>query len=617
MTRETRFVAVVAVAALAAGIPACSETTLPNADARVPQTIIVVPRTVKLTLADGKVQAQRFRAFAYYDSSVAGADLGALDDSGAPAGGVELTDTVTWSVELESLGRFVDSEFRTEVEQGGAIVPALHGGASRVVARVGGMTGYASIEVAYTKSFFADKAPKDADTKFGGAAKAAALSIYYPPTGVLVPPNLGQMEIQYSKGGATNDLFRIRLNSPLTSVTIYTTEPSHNLTPEQWQAVGLSSRGEEVKVIVDGTVAATPASRSVSKTHLLKIAESQLKGGLYYWVVSRAKAGETKEDEGIYRYSFDAPTPTAEAYYTNKEAKDCVGCHALSRGGEYVAFTKSGGNGNTAILDVKQRVPVIDSKYRGDIQTFSPDGQQVIVVYKGALTRRKVSTGEQLEVIPTGQGKATHPDWSADGNSLVFVRVKDADYWKHELGHTIDDDVHFRRGSVVLLTRSGSQWSSPKVLVASSGNTNNYYPSFSPGGDWIVFNRSTGDSYSDVDATIYTVRSSGKGLRALSRLNAAKMSNSWPRWAPFVQKYNSTTIYWLTFSSVRNYGVKLLNSKLAKHEDKAPQVWMTSFDTQAAAAGKDPTTPPFWLPFQDIAHHNHIAQWTERVLAIE
>jgi len=607
--------ALVAAAALAPS--GCSETTLPGVDAGVPQTIVVVPADVKLTLADDQVQVQNFRAYAYYASGPAGADLGAAGDAGAPPGGVEVTDKVQWSVELETLGRFVGGQFRTEIVQGGAAVAAHHGGSSRIVASLGGMTGAADISVTYSKSFFAGQATAGAASKFSGSAKPAALTIYYPAALTLLPPNLGQLELQYNKGGAANDLFRLRLTSPLCAITIYTTETAHNLTPAQWDAVGLSAMGQDVALVVDGTSAAAPAVRSVSKTTTIKIAASRLKGGLYYWVVSKASRGQAAAGDGIYRYSFDAPAAAAEAYYTYKDAGDCVGCHALSRGGNYLAFTKSGGNGNTAILDVERRAALVDSKYRGDIQTFSPDGSEVIVVYQGALTRRRVSTGEQLELIPTGAGKATHPDWSPDGGSLVYVQVKDADYWKHEGGATINDDVHFLNGSIALVTRSGQGWSAPQVLAAGGGGINNYYPSFAPGGDWILFNRSKGDSYSDAEAAIYMVRPTGKGLLALGRLNLAQMSNSWPRWAPFVQKYKSTTIYWLTFSSVRNYGVKLLNSSVAKYEDKAPQIWMTAFDTQLAAAGKDPTTPPFWLPFQQTGQHNHIAQWTEKVLAIQ
>lgn len=33
------------------------------------------------------------------------------------------------------------------------------------------------------------------------------------------------------------------------------------------------------------------------------------------------------------------------------------------------------------------------------------------------------------------------------------------------------------------------------------------------------------------------------------------------------------------------------------------------------AAGSDPSFPAFWLPFQDVTAHNHIAQWVDQIAA--
>ncbi len=149
------------------------------------------------------------------------------------------------------------------------------------------------------------------------------------------------------------------------------------------------------------------------------------------------------------------------------------------------------------------------------------------------------------------------------------------------------------------------------------GCDNFSYPSSATEVDCIVFNLSTGDSYSDEDANIYIIKPDGKGLRTLFKINGSKISNSWPKWSPKVEKFKSTTLYWLTFSSVRNYGVRLLNSKYSYYPNKAPQIWMTAFDVNKANLGQEPTQPAFWLPFQDLTHHNHIAQWTQKVVELQ
>lgn len=581
------------------GLAACSQTELPGYDAgATPTAIRVVPAQVQMTLAHDKVAEQAFCAYAFYGGQPADA---AIDDAGLPAGGFDVTEKVSWSALDPGLGRFVGSTFRTEVEREGKTQPAGHGGRTHVLAILDGTEGAAELAVTYEKAFFGPKAPADSASKFNGTVAAArAPTLVYPAAETLLPLNLGQLELQWIKGNG-NDLFEVRIQGDLLDVWLYSVEDGFELDGAAWQAVAQTCAEDKVTVTVQATSLAAPAQRGVSKPVTLEIARSGVKGGLYYWVV-------TQDTGGIYRYDFDSPAEPAQAFYTDEQAKDCVGCHAVSRGGKRVAFTKSGGNGNTVILDTETRTPILDSKYRGNLQTFSPAGDQIIVAYMGALSRREVQTGDELEILPTGPGKATHPDWSTDGNKLVYVAVKDADY---------TDDVHFKNGSIALLTRQGSGWTAPTTLVSGAAGVNNYYPSFSPQDDWIVFNRSGGDSYSDEDANLYIVKPDGGTPLPLTRLNGSKLSNSWPRWSPFIQKYKETTIYWLTFSSVRDYGLRLKNSSVPVYDDRAPQIWMAAFDLTLAAAGKDPSTPPFWLPFQDMSRHNHIAQWTEKVIAIK
>ena len=46
-----------------------------------------------------------------------------------------------------------------------------------------------------------------------------------------------------------------------------------------------------------------------------------------------------------------------------------------------------------------------------------------------------------------------------------------------------------------------------------------------------------------------------------------------------------------------------------------PQIWMAAISLDRLAAGGDPSFPAFWLPFQDVAAHNHIAQWVDQIAA--
>jgi len=44
------------------------------------------------------------------------------------------------------------------------------------------------------------------------------------------------------------------------------------------------------------------------------------------------------------------------------------------------------------------------------------------------------------------------------------------------------------------------------------------------------------------------------------------------------------------------------------------QLWMTVIDvSKLAQAGADPSRPPVWLPFQDVAEHSYLGWWAERI----
>ena len=112
---------------------------------------------------------------------------------------------------------------------------------------------------------------------------------------------------------------------------------------------------------------------------------------------------------------------------------------------------------------------------------------------------------------------------------------------------------------------------------------------------------------------------------------ASLVSNSWPRWSPFVQTYKGSRLLWVAFSSTRDYGLRVRNHlpgmyqcyppdsyevPMGEHGTwfdalcQQPQLWMAAINL-SASSGTDPSRVAFWLPFQDITTHNHTPQWTQ------
>ncbi|HEX2689392.1 MAG TPA: hypothetical protein VHN14_22375 [Kofleriaceae bacterium] len=42
--------------------------------------------------------------------------------------------------------------------------------------------------------------------------------------------------------------------------------------------------------------------------------------------------------------------------------------------------------------------------------------------------------------------------------------------------------------------------------------------------------------------------------------------------------------------------------------------WLAAVSLDDLAKANDPSFPTFWLPFQDVTAHNHIAQWVDTIM---
>jgi hypothetical protein len=202
---------------------------------------------------------------------------------------------------------------------------------------------------------------------------------------------------------------------------------------------------------------------------------------------------------------------------------------------------------------------------------------------------------------------ATHPELSPDGTMLANVETT---------GGGIDYDV--TGGSIVVRSYDAATdtFGAATTIVADAGGASNFYPSWSPDGQWILFTRTSGNSYSSATAEVWVVKADGS-MPPIQLMNAdttaGSITNSWARWTPFAQTYgaNSSPVFFITFSSERQFGVRPLTQG-TYGADK--QIWMAPFFPDKAAAGQDPSGPAFRMPFQDFATSNHIAQWTSAVI---
>jgi len=442
---------------------------------------------------------------------------------------------------------------------------------------------------------------------FGGSNTAAGPQIVYPPDGVLVPPNTFGLEFHFIPGPGQT-LFRFTFQAPTTTLVVYTGCTPVNggcvyaPDPTFWSSLVAYARGTQpVTFSVTGVDGQSPGATGTSATQSIAFADQDMTGGIYYWNTQGV----------IQRFDYALPDAGVENYLTPPDvgAAFCVGCHVISRQGYRIVAGKDiPSPAPYSVLDVptKQPLKVNGQPVAGSANffSFSPDQQHLLTSDGVSVSWLELATGKvHAAVAPSG----TMPDWSPDGQHMVYAQPSSPSPFPLP---------GVSSASIATMHFDGWGWDTPTTLVPFAGQ-NDYYPTFSPDGQWVLFNRSpsNAESFSNAapdpdagtlpDGELWAVSAAG-GTPV--RLGAASDPGacSWPKWAPVMHDYYGGKIMWLTFSSQRAYGLRL-------SQWQGTQIWMAAFDPARIASGQDPSFPAFWLPFQDITGGNHIAQWSEAV----
>jgi hypothetical protein len=530
----------------------------------------------------------------------------------------------------------------------------------------------------------------------GACTGAPAIDIVYPTDGTLVPPNMNVMSVMWTPFGAPFTAFEVDFQNSVTYMhvvtkcaaqTIDTEQPPQasggcelQLDPTMWAFIANQNRGgDAVTITVRGTTDGTCASTSTSSVRIA-FAQEDILGAIYYW---KSKVTANGVGGDVWVKSWGDMTP--EQNVTSAFGASCNGCHALSRDGQRMVINSDDDDSDdeygdvlASLIDMATKMPIggmtggrVPGNMNPGFATFYPDHTRFLM--SNGLGSQNAPTnvfyqfdGNAGGMLPTvtvaNQNFVTMPDWSPDGTSVLFVVPQATASWD---GQGRNDDDHIFGGSICQMPYTGNgMFGAASVLLPSSGE-NNYYPSYSPDGTLIVFNQAaldssvtglsgctgTGlqvtcpnDSFSNPNARLMTLKlAQGASPIDLANANGSPtlspqpLSNSWPKWSPFLQHYQGHELLWIAFSSTRDYGLRVRNHQsgmfqcypadsyeqpgAAHHSSfsakcQQPQLWMAAIDVTVAngpQAVTDPSRPAFWLPFQDINAHNHTPQWTQSV----
>lgn len=478
---------------------------------------------------------------------------------------------VEWTLDDEAVGQVDEfGLFTTSRDRGGrAIVEAAYGGLSTT----------ADVTVRYKDDVIIGGVDPsmfdDAD-----ALTSESSNMLYPADGTVIPRNEPSIRFQWTGDGAS--LYRLAFQSDVTEINIYTSDLQWLSDEDYWQVISHANAGSEITSqlsSISGDTVVEYASQRIT------VHEFEAEGSIIYW---------TPTAQGLMEIPYGE---TARNYLTVSETGYCVGCHAISSAG--VLAASYGGGSSPLIMrnmETDEYIRSYDSSITSNFKVFSPDARMLLVNQSGALRLYDGLNGELIDnPVIEGADYVTQMDWSPDDTQIAFATG------------TASSDLNLSVSEIHLAPHFGEgEFGASEVLVSAAdldpsyGFTVLYYPVFSPDSQWVVFNASAGDTYDDVDATLFAIPVDGGEVIELGQANqGVGLSNSQPKWAPATVE---DPVYWIAFSSRRDYGSITSGN---------PQIWMTSFDPEMAAIGEDPSTPAIWLSNQATDQNNHVPVWVD------
>jgi hypothetical protein len=455
----------------------------------------------------------------------------------------------------------------------------------------------------------------------GGACSPQTLgapTLVYPPDGVLLPPNMNVLEVQWvPPAGAAlfevdfeNAVTDVRVETPCNSITSVrgTANVGCGLTlsQAQWNDISnLNRDGDPLRVTVRATPANAQCTATSQQSVAISFAKDNLTGGIYYWqsVLYGQAAGTAG---GIFYHDFGSFDPTPTPFWTAGGMQNtCVGCHTLSKDGVQMTLMQDDADADDEYGDVRPltvNVPTRTATSGGmggpgmnamgpGFQTFTHNHTMMVATVfqtMGGMMNAVPDTvfnvfngtGSTLittNTLPTGM-QGTQPNLSWDDQTLVFVAptygtiATQANDVQGGLGGAGGDD-HFMGGSLwkASFDTTTGAISSYQAFLTATGSLNFYYPDQSVDGNWVVFNENddtsaannNGDGFYNRQSVVKIMHfppQSGDQPLTLTNLNVGTgLTNSWPRWSPALTSFHGHSVLWVTFSSNRDYGLHLKN----------------------------------------------------------
>jgi len=478
------------------------------------------------------------------------------------------------------------------------VVPTTGGGAPAPVQPTGPVTDFPAPILDGT-------APASSASLFGPMTQGASSGgpcLIEPESDVVYPQNWLRPRFTWTSANGEN-LFELRLHvaNQIDDLLVYTTSSTWTMPQPLWDALRTHSPTEAMTLSIRGGVLAGGAlqGEALGSSTPMGVAPVQATGAVVYWTTDDAVTG------GAALKGFSPGDESVEeilspSQYSQSQgaSSQCIGCHTSTPDGQAAAFTTTTSaeqqwTNGIAVIDEDAGVVGAAPSY------ISSAGAQALArwnVGAVAFSPAHWATGDRraivsydddnsgtdivlswIDVEAASAGAATGtlartgdtqlagaPAWSHDGATVAYVstnRVCTGRLGNCTAQYQEPADVGSRADLYVVPYAGGAGGAATPVQGASDPTLQEYYPSFSPDDQWLVFNRIPNDDnmYDQPAAEVFVVPASGgtptrlaaNDPPACAGVTSPGITNSWGKWGPTAYQANGSTYYWLVFSSKR------------------------------------------------------------------
>lgn len=448
-----------------------------------------------------------------------------------------------------------------------------------------------------------------------------------PEIGSMVPRNWLRPRFRWT-ASSDQKVFELRVHAKnqMHDLVVLTKSTQWTMPQAMWDAVRIHSAGQPMTVtITGGALSANKVTRAaVGSTGPMGILPVDAPGTIVYWTTGTSSVPGQGTGTALKGFRIGDET-VATVLKPSQVPVNCVACHNSTPDGEFVGFSVADNpsSGNMSRIELRSvdgtatqptwltddarallqrtqnELPVFSKAHyqAGDriaLSLFPVNGRSELIWTDLEATSQ--AEGVAWGVLArTGDTKtAGGPSFSHDGNTIVYSSATNVG------AGTIftDGDLY----AIPYTNRQGGQ--AAAIGGADDPRYNEFFPSFSPDDQLIVFNRSPNGttSYNNAQSEVFVIPASGGTATRLkandppacSTARSPGVTNSWPKWSPEVKALDGKTYYFIVFSSTR---------------DKAaggPQLYVTP----VVVDGTDITTyAALYLWNQPEDENNHTPSW--------